>query len=63
MYFSFFVFGRGSHFSIALVILLPNVSYPNGFFLFSSAVSDEAGLQHVAQELEAKAILPFSFEK
>ncbi|XP_040242906.1 uncharacterized protein [Aegilops tauschii subsp. strangulata] len=25
--------------------------------------SDEAGLQHVAQELEAKAILPFSFEK
>uniref|UniRef100_A0A0E0KEP1 Suppressor of white apricot N-terminal domain-containing protein n=1 Tax=Oryza punctata TaxID=4537 RepID=A0A0E0KEP1_ORYPU len=26
-------------------------------------LSDEAGLQHVAQELEAKAILPFSFEK
>ncbi|BAS84562.1 uncharacterized protein [Oryza sativa Japonica Group] len=25
--------------------------------------SDEAGLQHVSQELEAKAILPFSFEK
>ncbi|VAI04937.1 unnamed protein product [Triticum turgidum subsp. durum] len=25
--------------------------------------SDEAGLQHIAQELAAKAILPFSFEK
>ncbi|KAL6650078.1 hypothetical protein ACP70R_014302 [Stipagrostis hirtigluma subsp. patula] len=25
--------------------------------------SDEAGLQHVVQELEAKAVLPFSFEK
>jgi len=35
----------------------------NDYFPSSSAVSDEAGLQHVAQELEAKAILPFSFEK
>lgn len=31
--------------------------------MLSCAVSDETGLQHVAQELEAKAILPFSFEK
>ncbi|CAD6203933.1 unnamed protein product [Miscanthus lutarioriparius] len=26
-------------------------------------ISDEAGLQHVVQELEAKALLPFSFDK
>uniref|UniRef100_A0A0E0KEP3 Suppressor of white apricot N-terminal domain-containing protein n=1 Tax=Oryza punctata TaxID=4537 RepID=A0A0E0KEP3_ORYPU len=31
--------------------------------LIKHRLSDEAGLQHVAQELEAKAILPFSFEK
>uniref|UniRef100_A0A0E0NW48 Suppressor of white apricot N-terminal domain-containing protein n=1 Tax=Oryza rufipogon TaxID=4529 RepID=A0A0E0NW48_ORYRU len=31
--------------------------------LIKHRLSDEAGLQHVSQELEAKAILPFSFEK
>ena len=41
-----------------LMLATQTVNFP-----FSSAVSDEAGLQHVAQELEAKAILPFSFEK
>lgn len=56
--------GKGSYFTICVVFSLSNGSYPNSYLpSFFPAVSDEMGLQHVAQELEAKAILPFSFEK
>ncbi|GJN31698.1 hypothetical protein PR202_gb20124 [Eleusine coracana subsp. coracana] len=44
-------------------ILIDRYLFLSYYRFFVSTVSDEAGLQHVVQELEAKAILPYSFEK